>query len=92
MSNNEQENPFENSIGKLSRYFSNSDDATQLLVGNLVTFLIEKKVIDLNEYIEFTENSKNRILEKIENDIDGDMSLVIGKVFDWHINDFNKPD
>ena len=33
-----------------------------------------------------------RILEKIENDIDGDMSLVIGKVFDWHINDFNKPD
>ena len=67
MSNNEQENPFENSIGKLSRYFSNSDDATQLLVGNLVTFLIEKKVIDLNEYIEFTENSKNRILEKIEN-------------------------
>ena len=92
MSNDEQENPFENSIGKLSRYFSNSDDATQLLVGNLVTFLIEKKVIDLNEYIEFTENSKNRILEKIENDIDGDMSLVIGKVFDWHINDFNKPD
>ncbi|ATZ64241.1 hypothetical protein [Acinetobacter bereziniae] len=81
-------NELETAIETLVDYIASSDDATQLLVGNLVAFLIEKKVIDINEYVEYTENSKGRILSSINDDPSGKKSKAVENIFDWHVRGF----
>ena len=66
---------------------NDGDVATQLLVGSLVSFLAKKGVIDINEYIEFTEQTKKSITTDSEA-----LNERIEIYFNSHINDLRKPE
>ncbi|MCU4413246.1 MAG: hypothetical protein ACRCVQ_00340 [Acinetobacter ursingii] len=65
------------------------DRANRLLLGNLVRILVDKGVLDLDEYIGEVEAFKSDVAIKLDGDTQVD---VITRAFEWHINDFKKLD
>lgn len=96
MTDHNQDNPLEGAISNLFGFISAKDDSTQLLISNLVDFLAEKGVINLDEYLEHTEKTKNKLLGKISSNTDQEgnkqIMTAIEQTFTWHVNDFKKPD
>ncbi|WP_048763782.1 hypothetical protein [Acinetobacter sp. 243_ASPC] len=64
------------------------DKANRLLIGNLARILIEKGLIDLNEYLSSINDLKEGVKE---HDTPVEQSELIEAYFDIHINDFKSP-
>ena len=96
MSESNQENPFEDAFSQLFNFISSKDDSTQLLVSHLVSYLEEKGVIDIDDYLEYTDKARDRLIDKINSDSNPEKAeqtkLAIQQTFNWHIEDFKKPD
>lgn len=94
MTDHNQETPLEGAISKLFGLISAKDDAAELLISNLVEFLVEKDVINLDEYLEHTKKTKERLLNKVNKNADQDegeqIRVAIEQTFNWHIDDFKK--
>ncbi|EXE92090.1 MULTISPECIES: hypothetical protein [Acinetobacter] len=94
MVEDKQENPFEGAMSQLIKFISAKDDSTQLLISHLVSYLEEKGVIDIDDYLEYTEKAKDRLISKINNGSNPEESeqfkLAVQQTFNWHIEDFKK--
>lgn len=86
---NQQSNVFKPVIEELVGLTMNSNRANLFILGNLVAFLAEKGVIDLDEYLEFTKNAKDHIVGESK-DQDEARLKAINTMFDIHLNDFKK--
>nr|WP_081403379.1 antA/AntB antirepressor family protein [Acinetobacter equi] len=75
-----------NSLSDAARFLVVHGKQTKPLVGSLVSFLAKKGVIDINEYIEFTEQTKKSITTDSEA-----LNERIEIYFNSHINDLRKP-
>ena len=65
MANNNQDNPLESAILNLIGFVSSKDDSAELLISNLVSYLVNKGIIDLDEYLEHTQVNKEKIVGKM---------------------------
>ena len=94
MTDHNQDNPLEGAISNLFGFISAKDDSAELLISNLVGFLAEKGVINLDEYLEHTQKTKERLVGKINKNADQDngeqIRVAIEQTFNWHIDDFKK--
>lgn len=94
MSEDNQENPLGNAFSQLFNFISSKDDSTQLLISHLVSYLEEKGVIDLDDYLECTEKARDRLISKINSGSNPEESeqvkLAVQQTFNWHIEDFKK--
>lgn len=64
-------------------------NAQRLLLGSLAAHLIDKGVINQDEYIEHTLDVKEHLLENKTFNDDRE-KLILESIFDLHINDFKK--
>ncbi|HDI1575831.1 MULTISPECIES: hypothetical protein [Acinetobacter] len=94
MSEDNQENPLENAFSQLFNFISSKDDSTQLLISHLVNYLEDKGIIKIEDYLEYTEKARDRLLSKIKDSSDNEdteqLKLSIQQAFNWHIEDFKK--
>ncbi|HGF8497904.1 TPA: hypothetical protein ACJB9M_000850 [Acinetobacter baumannii] len=94
MSEDNQENPLENAFSQLFNFISSKDDSTQLLISHLVNYLEDKGIIKIEDYLEYTEKARDRLLSKIKDSSDNEdteqLKLAIQQTFNWHIEDFKK--
>lgn len=67
--------------------------ANTVLVSALVKHLVDKGVIDLEEYLESTHETESKILSAlIDNEGIETNKIAITKTFNDHRNDFTKPE
>lgn len=67
------------------------DEVINSLVGNLVSYLAQKEIIDLDDYLKFTEESKNTYIQNLKNEghsDDSDIVRHVNRQFSMHVNDF----
>ncbi|EHU2649453.1 hypothetical protein [Acinetobacter baumannii] len=76
-------------VEEIAKQLTDGDRANRLLVGNLVRFLFNKGLLDLDEYLASVENLKDEIssIEEDESEI-----AMVKKYLDIHINDFKGPE
>ncbi|HHG0468098.1 hypothetical protein QM277_07015 [Acinetobacter baumannii] len=96
MTEDKQENPLENAISQIFNFISSRDDSTQLLISHLVSYLEEKGIINIDDYLDYTEKARDRLLSKIKDEAEQENSeqfkLAVQQIFNWHIADFKKPE
>lgn len=65
--------------------------ASRLLVSSLVKYLADKNVIDLDDYLNHSQQVKELLINNAdsENELNG---TIIDFVFELHQNDFRKPE
>lgn len=86
-------NQDQNWADKLLSFITDSDEVNNALSSNLVEYLAHKGVIDIEEYLRFTQQNKEKYLARLAEAGYADDSQIIGFVNSWfnmHINDFKK--
>ncbi|HCW5857944.1 hypothetical protein [Acinetobacter baumannii] len=76
-------------VEEIAIQITDGDKANRLLVGNLVRFLSQKGLLDLDEYLASVEELKNEINVFENNDSE---NTIVNKYLDIHINDFKEPE
>ncbi|WII95012.1 hypothetical protein LU276_08355 [Moraxella haemolytica] len=65
--------------------------ANRLLVSSLVKYLANKNVIDLDDYLDYSQQVKELLINNTDSE-SGLNSTIIDFVFELHQNDFRKPE
>lgn len=80
-------------IEKLIKYSSDGDEVINSLVGNLVNYLVKKEVIEIEDYLDFTKNTRDVYISNLKKEGHDEESNIVNHVkkqFNMHINDFEK--
>lgn len=102
MSNNELEakdqNLVEGIVGYVTQNTLDVSFANQMLISSLVKQLIDKGVLDRDEYLENNKTDEANILKYLEESDESDddnidiKKRMLANVFSMHRNDFIKPE
>ncbi|RSP92646.1 hypothetical protein EA716_15495 [Acinetobacter baumannii] len=82
-------------VDKLIQLGFDGDEVINSLVGNLVSYLAQKEIIDLDDYLKFTEESKNTYIQNLKDEghsDDSDIVRHVNRQFSMHVNDFKGPE
>lgn len=80
-------------IDKLLSFIADSDEVNHSLSSNLIEYLAHKGVIDIDDYLKFTEGKKEEYFARLAAAGYADDSQLVGLVNKWYamqINDFKK--
>lgn len=83
----------QNWVDKLLSFIADGDEVNNALFGNLVEYLAYKGVIDMEDYLRFTKNSKEKYLARLADAgyaDDSQLVQLVNKWFNMHLNDFKK--